>query len=131
MLVTHTMGRDADRLDDLAVSGVEDAVYAAMSDRDRRLALYYVRWSREVDVEELADVVTGWRNAGASGVATREDRDRIRIELHARHLPILDDVGLLDYDPEAGTVTRRSLPDPVSTLVDLAYEWEGDARGSS
>ena len=124
------MDRDADRLDDLARHEVEDAVYAAMSHRDRRLALYYVRWRGEVDVEELADVVTGWRNAGTRGMATREERDRVRIELGARHLPILDDADLLEYDHEDGTVTRRSLPDSVSTLVALAFGWEGDVRDS-
>ena len=125
------MGRDADHLDDLARHSVDDVVYAALSDRDRRLVLYYVRWRREADVEELADVVTGWRNADVRGMATREERDRVGIELRARHLPILDDAGLVDYDREAGTVARGSLPEAVDSLVEMAFEWEGGERGSS
>ena len=131
MLVSHTMDRDADRLDDLARHAVEDDVYAALSHRDRRIVLYYVRWRREADVEELADVVTGWRTADVRGMATRVERDRVGIELRARHLPILDDAGLVDYDREVGTVGRRSLPETVDSLIDMAYDWDGGGRESS
>lgn len=124
------MPSDGDRLDELAIDAVADEVFLALADRERRLALYYLRGRDEVDVATLADVVTGWSNAAGRGIATREDRDRVHTALHARHLPRLDDAGLVDYDDAAGTVGVREFREPVRLLVDFAYRREGDPDAS-
>lgn len=124
------MPSDGDRLDEPTIDAVADEVFRALADRTRRLALYYLRGRGEVDVGTLADVVTGWSNAAGRGMATREDRDRVHTALHARHLPRLDDAGLVDYDDAAGTIEVREFREPVRLLVDFAYQREGDPNVS-
>lgn len=123
------MTRDDDRLGEHALLAVDHEVFAALGERARRLALYYIRWHRRVDVDELADVVTGWRRADRRGMASRADRDGIRAALLDRHLPVLAEAGLVDYDGSGGTVSAGRLSEPVRSLVDYAFEseWESGA----
>lgn len=120
------MTRDDDRLGEHAPLAVDDEVFAALGERARRLALYYLRWRRRADVDELADVVTGWQRADRRGMASRAERDRIRAALHDRHLPVLAEAGLVDYDGAGGCVSPAQLSEPVRSLVDFAFEseWE-------
>ena len=120
------MPSDGDWLEELLLHDVDDEVYLALSDRSRRMALYYLRSRDRVDVEALADVVTGWSAAGRHGMATRADRDRVLTALRVQHLPLLSAAGLVDYDRAAGTVAVERLSEPVRSLVDAACAWEGD-----
>lgn len=125
------MVRNGDRSGERALLGVDDEVFVALGDRARRLALYYLRWHGRADVETLADVVTGWQGADRRGTATREDRDRIRVDLRRRHLPVLAESGLVDYDGAGGNVAVGQLSEPVDSLVDVAYEAEWGPDASS
>lgn len=116
------MARDGDCLGDLARPAVDDEVFLALSDRSRRIALYYLRWRRRADVEELADVVAGWRRADRRGAVSRAERDRVRAALLGQHLPILSDADLVEV--EEGTVAIEPLPEPVRRLIDFAYDNE-------
>jgi len=53
-----------------------------------------------VDLEELATAVAGRETS----VASEQHRERIRISLHHKHLPKMADMGVVDYDAEAGRV---------------------------
>lgn len=120
------MPSNGDWLGALPLAGIDDEVFLALADRSRRLALYYLRDRRRVDVGTLADVVTGWSDAGRRGTTTRDDRDQVLVALRAQHLPLLSAAGLVDYDEAAGTVEVERLAGPVRTLLDVACAWEGD-----
>ena len=125
------MSRDGDCLGDLALPSVDDEVFLALADRDRRIVLYYLRWRRRVEVDELADVVAGWRGADRPGAVSRTERDRVLAALRSRHLPILADADLVEVDREAGTVAIGSLSEPVRSLIDFAYDADGGEGGKN
>lgn len=125
------MVRNGDPLGDMVLPAVDDEVFVALADRNRRIALYYLRWRRRVDVDSLADVVTGWRHAGRRRAASRADRDRVRAALLGQHLPILVDADLVEVDGETRTVAIRPLSEPVRALIDFAYETEGGTNAPS
>lgn len=110
---------------------VVDAVFDAVADEDRRLALYYLRDRRSVGLDELATVVAGWRQARASatGQVTPEDRDRVLIALQHVHLPRLADAGFVRYDADAQQVTLDRAPDVLYSILErvLADERRGIA----
>lgn len=72
------------------------------SGRRRTLLAVLADGSGPVGVEDLAPVVAE-REDDAAG--TRGDGEQsVRIALHHVHLPMLDDAGLVDYDPESHQV---------------------------
>ena len=125
------MAPDVDCPGDLAVPAVDDEVFVALSDRCRRIALYYLRWRDRADVDQLADVVAGWRGADRRGAVSRGERDRVRATLLDWHLPVLVEADLVAVDEATGSVTIEPLSGPVDSLIDLAYEAEGGGSGTS
>jgi hypothetical protein len=55
-----------------------------------------------IDLDELAEaVVTRGRDADTPG---ERERERTAVELHHAHLPKMDALGVVDYDPDANRV---------------------------
>lgn len=91
-------------------------LYRALAVPERRRALYYLLDRDRVPVAELADVLAGWRTA-ESGVVGADERARLLEDLRAVHLPTLSEVGLVEHDPEAGTVGLPSLTGAVREVI--------------
>lgn len=94
-----------------------DAVYRALRAPDRRFIVHYLSEQSTVDIETLADVLTGRRSAVSGRVQDRRDRERVRVQLRHRDLPALAAADLVDFDPDTGRVTLEPLPEPVARLV--------------
>ena len=125
------MALGVDSPGDLAIPAVDDEVFVALSDRRRRFALYYLRWRGRADVDELADVVAGWRGADRRGAVSRGERNRVRATLLEWHLPVLADADLVAVDGATGSVAIEPLSGPVGSLIDFAYDVEGGGSGTS
>jgi len=106
-----------ERADDLADSDgeqeavprfAEDSFYRALAARPRRRALAYLLEAGEASTAELADVLCGW-DLPSGAVADADAHDRYRLELHHTHLPVLDDAGLVNYEPSADHVELEEL----------------------
>ncbi|WP_255191059.1 DUF7344 domain-containing protein [Natronobeatus ordinarius] len=110
-----------------AVDAIDDDLFVALRNRHRRYALYFLLEHESVSTTELADVIAGWTHLEA-GIATREDRDELHAALVHQHLPLLEDVGLIDRDGEF--VTRANWTDPVPSFVRRGLEWETSTHGS-
>lgn len=104
-------GETSDSDDDQASVG---AVFDALADMRRRTALYFLiqRSDGVADIDELVEFITG----GDHGTCPA-DRDVVAAELHHRHLPKLEDVGVVEYDVRSGTVRYRG-NEFVTDLVD-------------
>lgn len=81
-----------------------DAVVDALSHRHRRTVLRAVVQNERgaTSVATLTDAVADV--ASSDTLSDGEHRQRILIALHHRHLPKMDDAGLVRYDTEAGRV---------------------------
>lgn len=96
-------------------TGTVDDVFHALAERNRRQVL------RALLEETGEDVVSGQvpRGTLAAAIAAKRhdlpreevgpsERHRVELTLHHRHLPTLDAAGLVAYDPEQGSVVRRT-----------------------
>lgn len=102
-----------DRLSDL---------FWALSHPYRRVILYYLREHETATLDTLTECVTGWAESapGATAGARPADDERVRVQLHHAHLPMLADTGFLTYDADTGEVTRRDLLPPTESVLSAA-----------
>jgi DICT domain-containing protein len=108
---------------------VSSDALAALTEIRRRHVLYYLRERDGADLATLAQVVAGWIGAERStDLTTSADHDRLEIELHHTHLPKLDSVGLLSYDPDSGYATARPIPKSLDELLDKTRKLERGAH---
>jgi DNA-binding transcriptional ArsR family regulator len=106
-----------------------DEVLRAISDRERRFTLYYLRERESTTVERLADVVGTWLAVeDGTAPADVEERDRLLRALRGTHLPELSAVGLLEYDREAETVTLVPPCGVVDPLLETTASLEQATR---
>lgn len=105
-----------------------DDVFNVLSDARRRHVLYYLREHDAASLDELADVIAGWLTVDRVTITTPTRRDRIRINLHHVHLPMLDDIGFLAYDREAHCARLRDLSDEAEALIDRSLAVERARR---
>lgn len=101
-------------------------IFDALSSRNRRYLLYYLRDRETVTIGELATALAGWEQARESGteVVTPDDRKRILVSLHHVDLPYLEDAGFIRYDLDSKTVTFEPMSEIVDSILDesLVYE---------
>lgn len=104
---------------DLTGSDVDvptNTIFELLLDVRRRYVLYHLQDSSEtVTVDRLADRIVRWE-----GSYDPNDRDRVRMELHHRHLPAFVDARVVRYDPVAGTVGRLPAADRLEAYLDLS-----------
>lgn len=110
-----------DRPDFGAVASHDGAELAELVDvfRDpiRRYVVSYLLDRETAGLDELADVVTGWKSARDDGVASPAERDRLRIQLYHVHLPSLATVDILEFDPEERTARLEGSTQHLRALL--------------
>ena len=97
-LVFENDERNCDVLDDM---------FDVLANRYRRYVLYYLADRSTADLDAVLDYIVA-QEADRSDRSDREDAmRRLRIEFHHRHLPMLEDVDLIEYDERNGTLAYR------------------------
>jgi len=82
----------------------------ANSDRRRIVELVYDRSPEPVPCDELATAVAGQAAGKPQSDVTAAERQQAAVTHHHIHLPKLTAAGLVEYDPEDGTVAYRGHP---------------------
>ncbi|PSQ15272.1 hypothetical protein BRD00_14955 [Halobacteriales archaeon QS_8_69_26] len=92
-----------------------DELHDALANARRRRLLSYLmaRSDEAIPFDEVVDAVCG-REWPGDGAATH--RERVAVDLHHVHLPMLADLGVVTLDPAAETVEYERCP-PLETLL--------------
>ncbi len=69
--------------------------------RRRRTVQYLKRQGCTCDLAPLVEQVAAWENDTNTDEVTRTQRRRVYISLYQTHLPMLEDHGIVDWDPDA------------------------------
>lgn len=93
-----------------------DDLFYALSDANRRTVLFHLRQHRVATLDELVDVLTATSTEDGSA----DDRANVCSSLLHSHLPLLEDRGLLTYDPDERIAESTSLHGSVGAWLDLA-----------
>ena len=93
-----------------------DELFHVLSDSNRRTVLFHLRQHRVATLDELVDVLT----AGSTEAPGADDRAHVNSSLLHSHLPLLEDRGLLTYDPDEQIAESISLHGRIGAWLDLA-----------
>jgi DNA-binding transcriptional ArsR family regulator len=87
-----------------AETALDEMFRALANERRRRVLCVLYQESTPIDVKSLAREVTVQKAANNSETVTEESIRRTRISLHHKHLPVLADLGFIDYDAEKNII---------------------------
>ena len=96
-----------------------DVVFGILKNRRRRLVLQYL-----VDVSEtstlghLAEYIAGIENEKPQDALTSSERKRVYVALYQCHLPKMDDVGIIDFENNRGTVELTNNVEQLTRYLD-------------
>jgi hypothetical protein len=108
-----------------------DDTFDILRNSRRREVLVYLAGTDDdtATLSELAEHVAAKENDIDRDQLTSEQRKRVYIGLYQCHLPKMDDLGVVDYDQDRGTVALQNGPKLLSYLPDTEEETE-DSRAS-
>lgn len=99
-----------------------DDVHRVLASEDRRRLLTLLFDDSPRTRAELATILTGWEATTNRPMATATDRSRIEVDLHHHHLPFLDELGVVTYDPASGRVVLEELADWTRAAIEAERE---------
>ncbi|WP_372911722.1 hypothetical protein [Salinigranum sp.] len=96
-----------------------DEVFHLLQNQRRRDVLRVLRDVDEtVEMSDVAEQVAAWEHDTTVEALTSSQRQRVYISLYQRHLPKLDDAGVIDYEQSRGRVTPRPRADSVGRYLE-------------
>ncbi|WP_049925954.1 DUF7344 domain-containing protein [Halopiger goleimassiliensis] len=72
--------------------------------RRRRTVQYLKQQGGHCELSSLVEQVAAWENDTDPDDVTRTQRRRVYISLYQTHLPMLEEHGIVDWDPDAHTI---------------------------
>lgn len=83
----------------------KDVIFEVLKNRRRRDVLEYLQSADgPVTLSELAEQIAAWENDVPVSALNSTQRKRVYVALYQTHLPKMDDVGVIDYDSDRGTI---------------------------
>ncbi len=98
----------------------ENEVIRLLAERRNRAILSILNdAARSLTVTELAQRLVANETVESDAATDETDRQREKLSLHHTELPRLDEVGLIDYDPEANVVSYETYPSVSAEWLEL------------
>ena len=98
-----------------------DRVFELLSNRRRRLVLYYLQEQAGEDatVRELASEIAAWENGVETVAVTYKQRKRVYTSLYQSHLPKMDEYGVVEYEQGRGTVRLTAEGETLDAYLEI------------
>jgi len=96
----------------------EDTVFDVLSSPRRRYLLYYLRTvGGAAELNEIAQQVAAWENGIEVERIERQQRKRVYVSLYQSHVPRLAEVGIIEYDADAGVVALADAAETIDAFL--------------
>jgi len=96
-----------------------DDAFDILQNRRRRFTLHYLKQAGEATLSDLAEQVAAWEHEKHSAAVTADERRATYTALQQRHLPRLDDLGVVEFDSGTGTVTLTDRAAALDIYLDV------------
>jgi hypothetical protein len=111
--------------DDDEVELSRDDVFDVLSNPRRRYALHALRGADgELELGEVAEQVAAWENRTTVDDIGADERKHAYTALQQRHLPRMDDKGVVDFDRRAGVVAPTAALDRFDIYLEVVSDRE-------
>lgn len=94
-----------------------DTLLDALSHARRRYVLYYLQDEETSTLNEVARRLTAWETGVPVETVTDEDAEAVRAALYHKHLPILAEAMLVEYDDRSEALRYREPPRVLELLL--------------
>lgn len=97
-----------------------DECFELLSNHRRRFTLHYLqRADNGTELGELAEQVAAWENDVPQDQISYDQRKRVYTSLQQVHLPRMDNMGVVEFDDRAGTVTMGPAADELEIYMEV------------
>lgn len=101
------------------------AVFETLAARRRRYVLYYLLEADDaVSLSDLTALIAAVERGRPVGSVSTDRRRRVAVDLECTHLPMLEDRGFVEYDPESTLVTLAAGFERATPYLELASQYE-------
>lgn len=100
-----------------------DTIYEILSNSRRRYVIHHLQYVQDtVELGPLAERVAAWEYDTDPPQVSSQQRKTVYTALQQRHLPRMDEAGLLTFDSRAGTVTPTEELDRLDIYTEVVTE---------
>ncbi|MFC6875177.1 DUF7344 domain-containing protein [Halobellus marinus] len=97
-----------------------DELYDIFANRRRRYTLHYLQQvDGRTDLGEMAEQIAAWEHKKARQEITSNERKYVYSALQQRHLPKMQDVGLVGFNKRDGTVEPTPTLDEIDVYAEI------------
>jgi hypothetical protein len=98
----------------------KEEIFDVLQNQRRRYVLHYLeRFDEPVTLSDLATQVAAWEYRTPVEDVTEKQKKRVYTTLQQTHLPKMDEVGIVDYDSDAGTIERTPHTDELTVYLEI------------
>ena len=115
-----------------------DEIFTVLNNKRRQCAIHYLKQQAEntpIALSDLVDYVAAWENDTSIGELDPAERKRVYNALRQTHLPLLAEVGLVEYDRESNDVALTDAAEEVQLYLEYVPKhdipWHGYYLGLS
>ena len=100
-----------------------DQVFEILKNSRRRETLHYLNENGgEASLSELAEHIAALENDTTVAAISSSQRKRVYVGLYQCHLPKMDDMDIIDFDQNRGTVVRAANADQLEPYLDQSTQ---------
>lgn len=101
-----------------------DEILGALADAHRRYILHYLQDEEQASLTETAKHVAAWKHNCPPAEIQDERITDLEIQLYHNHLPMLEDLCLVEYDDRSEQLVFRDPPELVELCLDHCADRE-------
>jgi len=100
-----------------------DECFDLLSSYRRRYTLHYLEQNgEEASISDLSEQVAAWENEKSMQEVSYNERKRVYTSLQQVHLPRMDEVGVVEFDENQGTVETGPAAEKLDIYLDVVTD---------
>lgn len=99
-----------------------DEIFEVLSNRRRRFVVHILKQENEpTEIGHMATKIAAWENGIPLREVTGKLRKSVYTALRQTHLPMMDEVGLVAFNKNRGTVKPTEILNELDVYLDIVY----------